>query len=379
MKSVITSIALEQDGDVSHTRRTARLIAKVGGATSRDQIRFATAVSEIARNAVQYGKDGVAEFAFDEGHSNTHLIARVQDHGNGIHALDDLLRNRHQSHRGPGLGLSGSQKLVDAFHVDTDEAGTTIDLTLNLKTDSPVQELANAAAEALVKAAHGSPIEELAEQNRALRDALAEQQFLLREMHHRTKNNLAIIQSLALLQARQSGHEETRRALNDFTGRIQAFANAHNLLHRADDVTEVDLQTHIETLAERLRRAFDQSGVTIETKSEALTVSFDTATEIGLIVNELLTNAVKHAADKAGRADEQRCVQVIASQVGSKIRLTVKDNGPGLDNAKTVLRKSRSLGWKIVEGCVRKLNGSIEVDGTDGLAVSIEFNTHTLQ
>lgn len=376
MKSVVTSIALEQDGDVSHTRRTARLIARVGGAPSRDQIRFATAVSEIARNAVQYGKDGVAEFAFDEGNAKTCLIARVQDHGNGIKALDELLRNRHQSHRGPGLGLSGSQKLVDAFCVDTDEAGTTVELTLNLNTTDAAPDLAQSAAEALVKAAHGSPIEELAEQNRALRDALAEQQFLLREMHHRTKNNLAIIQSLALLQARQSNQEETRRALNDFTGRIQAFANAHNLLHQADNVTEVDLKQHIETLAERLRLAFDESGVSIETRSEALVVSFDTATEIGLIVNELLTNAVKHAADSGGG---QRCVQVIASQAGGKIRLTVKDNGPGLANAETVLRKSRSLGWKIVEGCVRKLNGSIDVDGSDGLSVSIEFNPRQLQ
>ncbi|MCP1198580.1 ATP-binding protein [Notoacmeibacter sp. MSK16QG-6] len=376
MKSVVTSIALEQDGDVSHTRRTARLIAKVGGATSRDQIRFATAVSEIARNAVQYGKDGVAEFAFDEGKSGLCLIARVQDHGNGIEGLDDLLRNRHQSHRGPGLGLSGSQKLVDAFRVNTDEAGTTIDLTLNLGGNDDASDIAKEAAEALVKASHGSPIEELAEQNRALRDALAEQQFLLREMHHRTKNNLAIIQSLALLQARQSSHEETRKALNDFTGRIQAFANAHNLLHQADDVTEVDLQKHIETLAERLRLAIDKSGVSIETQSEALSVSFDTATEIGLIVNELLTNAVKHASSK-GRG--KKCVRVTAAQKGPKIRLTVKDDGPGLDNAETVLRKSRSLGWKIVEGCVRKLNGSIEVDGSDGMAVSIEFNGHSLQ
>lgn len=371
MKSVVTSISLEQDADVSHTRRSARLIAKAGGADSRDQIRFATAVSEIARNAFQYGKEGVAEFSFSDNKQTLSLAVRVQDHGNGIADLANLLRNRHQAHTGPGLGLSGSRKLVDDFTIETGETGTTVDLKLNLKISRSASELAKAAADALVKAAHGSPLEELTEQNRALRDALAAQQYLLREMHHRTKNNLAIIQSLAMMQARQSPSEETRKALTDFTGRIQAFANAHNFLHQAEDVSQVDLKQHIEDLADRLRLAFDQSRIAIEVNCEPLMIWFDTATEIGLVVNELLTNAVKHAtADHAA----ERQVWVDANQVGTKIRLTVRDNGPGIVDAERTLRNSRSLGWKIVQGSVRKLNAALEVDGSDGLSVAIEFN-----
>ena len=370
MKTVVTSISLEQDGDVTHARRTALLIAKVGEAPSRDQIRFATAVSEIARNAFQYGSDGVAEFSFNTTSRGVRLLARVHDRGRGIHDVDAMLRGRHQSHKGPGLGLSGSQKLVDDFVVNTGEAGTIVELGLYLKTANTPADLARIAADALVEATHGSPVEELSEQNRALRDALAEQQFLLREMHHRTKNNLAIIQSLALMQARQSEHEETRNALHDLTGRIQAFANAHNLLHRADDVTQVDMRQHIETLAERLQAALGQSGLDIETESPALPISFDTATELGLIVNELLTNAAKHASGING---DTRLVTITASQVGANIRLIVADNGPGLENAETTLRSSKSLGWKIIEGCVRKLNGTITVDGSDGLSVTVEF------
>ena len=370
MKTVVTSISLEQDGDVTHTRRTALLIAKVGEAPSRDQIRFATAVSEIARNAFQYGESGVAEFSFNDTSRGVRLLARVHDQGKGIADVDAMLRGRHQSHKGPGLGLSGSQKLVDDFVMNTSEAGTVVELGLYLKTAKTPSDLARTAADALVKATHGSPVEELSEQNRALRDALAEQQFLLREMHHRTKNNLAIIQSLALMQARQSEHEETRSALHDLTGRIQAFASAHNLLHRAEDVTHVDMRQHIETLAERLRAALGQSGLEIETESPALLVSFDTATELGLIVNELLTNAAKHAAGKDGAT---HLVRITASQVGANIRLVVADNGPGLADAEMALRSSKSLGWKIIEGCVRKLNGTITVDGSDGLSVTVEF------
>ncbi|MDY8110779.1 histidine kinase dimerization/phosphoacceptor domain -containing protein [Fulvimarina sp. 2208YS6-2-32] len=371
MKSVVTSISLELDGDVTHTRRSALLIAKVAQAPSRDQIRFATAVSEIARNAYQYGENGVAEFSFNTTSRGVRLLARVHDRGHGIRDVDAMLRGRHQSHKGPGLGLSGSQKLVDDFVINTSEAGTIVELALNLKTVNAPVDLARTAAEALVTATHGSPVEELSEQNRALRDALAEQQFLLREMHHRTKNNLAIIQSLALMQARRSEHAETRRALNDLTGRIQAFANAHNLLHRADDVTHVDIREHIETLTERLRVALAQSGLAIETEGPPLLVSFDTATELGLIINELVTNAAKHAPSTN---DRNSVVTITAARVGTKIRLTVADNGIGLANAEETLRASKSLGWKIIEGCVRKLNGSIAVDGSAGLVVDVEFD-----
>lgn len=371
MKAVVTSISLAQDSDVSHARRAARLIAKVGDAPSRDQIRFATAVSEIARNALQYGNGGVAEFSFDETSFGARLLAHIYDRGTGISDLNGMLRGRHQSHNGPGLGLNGSRKLVDDFKVETGRSGTIIDLSLNLKTTLAPVKLAQSAAEALVQATHGSPVEELSEQNRALRDALAEQQFLLREMHHRTKNNLAIIQSLALLQARQSEHEETRTALTELTGRIQAFANAHNLLHQADNVSRVDLKAHIETLAERLRVAFDQSCLTIRTRSDPVTVSFDTATEVGLIVNELLTNARKHASSEGKTG---RVVEVTAHRTGDQILLTVKDNGPGLPDGEAALKASRSLGWKVVEGCVRKLNGTIEVDGSCGLTVVIAFH-----
>ncbi|MER0237060.1 histidine kinase dimerization/phosphoacceptor domain -containing protein [Fulvimarina sp. MAC8] len=370
MKAVVTSISLAQDSDVSHARRAARLIAKVGDAPSRDQIRFATAVSEIARNALQYAEGGVAEFSFDESALGLKLLARIHDKGTGISDIDSMLRGRHQSHKGPGLGLNGSRKLVDDFVVETGRSGTLIDLTLNLKSTLAPVKLAQSAAEALVQAAHGSPVEELSEQNRALRDALAEQQFLLREMHHRTKNNLAIIQSLALLQARQSANEETKTALTELTGRIQAFANAHNLLHQADDVSRVDLKAHIETLAERLRVAFDEGGLTIDIDCEPLTVSFDTATEVGLIVNELLTNARKYAS---GDAEAERKVEVSAEKRDEQIMLCVKDNGPGLPKGADSLKKSRSLGWKVIEGCVRKINGTIEVDGSDGLAVTIAF------
>ena len=365
MKAVVTSIRVERDADVSHTRRTARLAAKVAGAATRDQIRFATAVSEIARNALQYAGGGVAELCFDRIERQVRLVARVHDKGPGIDAIKTLLRARHQAHTGLGLGLSGAQKLVDHFDLKTGASGTVVTLGLHISGSRDTGDLAKATAAALVDAAQGSPMEELAEQNRALRDSLAEQQFLLRELHHRTKNNLAIIQSLATMQARQASSEETQEALAILTNRIQAFANAHNFLHQAEDVTRVDLRQHLCSLADRLSSAFGTEAITIACEIEAIPVPFDTATELALVVNELVTNAVKHAAGPNAR------VEIAAFRDGEALHLKVTDNGPGLDDVDGTFRNSRSLGWRIVEGCARKVNAEIEIDGSDGLSVHL--------
>ncbi len=295
MKAIVTSVRLERDTDVAHVRRSARLAAKSADAAPRDQIRFATAVSEIARNALQYAGGGMVELAFDQKGNIPRLVARIQDRGGGIPDVEAILRGRHQSHTGLGLGLNGSQKLVDSFDLKTGEGGTIVTLGLHLSTARAPRDLAGDAAAALVDVAQGNPIEELAEQNRALRDSLAEQEFLLRELHHRTKNNLSIIQSLATLQARSAASAEAREALNVLTGRIQAFANAHSYLYRAENVAEIDLREHVLGLTDRLGAAFAANHVRIVCDVESVPIGFDMATELALIINELVTNAAKHA------------------------------------------------------------------------------------
>ena len=92
---------------------------------------------------------------------------------------------------------------------------------------------------------------------------------------------------------------------------------------------------------------------------------FDTATELALVVNELVTNAVKHAAGPNAR------VEIAAYRDGEALHLKVTDNGPGLDDVDGTFRNSRSLGWRIVEGCARKVNAEIEIDGSNGLSVHL--------
>ncbi|MEF2073725.1 ATP-binding protein [Consotaella aegiceratis] len=370
MKLVVTSVRIDRDTDVAHTRRTARVAAKASGCNVRDQIRFATAVSEIARNALQYAGGGIAEFSFERRGKRTQLIAKISDGGSGIPSSVNVAGGYNTPHAGGGLGLglSGSRKLVDEFELESGSGGTVATLRLNLEGDLDPATLSHATADAMVGAAKSNPLDELAEQNRALRDSLAQQEFLLRELHHRTKNNLAVIQSLAVMQGRQMQSVEAREAFETLTSRIRAFANAHNFLHRADDVTRIDLMLHIEELANQLSEAFGSSGVKIDCELESVTVPFDMATEIGLIVNELVTNAAKHAFK--GRHDAGRIlIEIYLREPGFVLR--VSDDGPGLIDAEAVLRDSRSLGWRIVQGSARKLNADIEVDGHDGLSITL--------
>ncbi|WP_099867498.1 sensor histidine kinase [Pararhizobium haloflavum] len=369
--AIVTSIRIENDTDVAYVRRTARIVSKSAGTKPRDQARFATAVSEIARNALQYAKNGVAEFSFAFDERTIDLVAKVSDDGPGIERIpdeeDDIVRHR------PGLGIAGSRKLVDAFDIKSGRGGTVATLKVHLGAGAREQldVYLERAKEALGLSAQFSPMEELAEQNRALREAFAQQEFLMRELHHRTKNNLALIGSLATIQARKVQSQEARDELEKLAHRIRAFSSAHTYLHRAEDVTKIELKDHLDQLIGMLSDAFNKENVAIVSDVEGALVESETALDLGLIVNELITNAAKHAHRGAG---QHSTVTVRTRTQGRKLLLSVFDDGPGLPNAEEVLRNSNSLGWRVIESSARKQKASVLIDGSNGLRVDFELD-----
>lgn len=375
MNAIVTSIRIENDTDVAYIRRAARVVSKSAGAKPRDQARFATAVSEIARNALQYAKNGIAEFSFGEGRKGVDLVAKVSDEGPGFPVAPAKASPSGGRATATGLGIAGSRKLVDGFDLTTGPGGTVAVLTLNLDDSAGARSDAYAreAKEALGVSLQFSPMEELAEQNRSLREAFAQQEFLMRELHHRTKNNLALIVSLATLQARNVKSDEAREALQTLAHRIRAFSTAHSYLHRADDVSRIDLKDHLEQLVGMLSDAFTKENIAIAVEVEPVVIDSNHALELGLIVNELITNAAKHATPPPGEA----CTILVSGATlggGDRLRLTVSDNGPGLENAADVLRNSNSLGWRVVQASARKMDGSLSIDGGHGLSVTIEID-----
>lgn len=364
----ITSIRLERDSDVSHARRTARTAVDALGHDLHDQTRFATAVSEIARNALQYGREGQLDFKLDREGRQTLFLAVVNDSGPGIAVLDRVMRGYSPNSQGLGLGLRGAKRISDRFDIQTGQGGTIVTLGLRIQSHENLPALANRIAKALTEAARRNPIDELTEQNRALRDALARQAFLQRELHHRTKNNLAIIRSLASMQARQVETEEAKEALLSLAGRVHALGLVHSFLHHADASGQIDLRDYLEELVGTLQQAMGREGVEMACEVEPLSLEPDRAVEIGIVVNELVTNALKHARPNGS---DRLAVRIHARAVQDQLRVTVGDNGRPAENAECKLRSSGSMGMRVVEASARKLRASIEFNAGRGLSATL--------
>lgn len=166
---------LESEHDVVTARQRAREIAAGLGFDNQDQTRIATAVSEIARNAVSYGGKGYAEFAVEDGPEGGRLTVHVSDTGAGIPDLQEVMEGGYRSRTGMGLGISGARRLMDQFDIESGPAGTRVWLSKRLPTRAPAtpERLERLGRELAREAPHGA-FEELRHENRELLRAMDE-------------------------------------------------------------------------------------------------------------------------------------------------------------------------------------------------------------
>ena len=192
-----------------------------------------------------------------------------------------------------------------------------------------------------------------------LRDSLREKEALLREIHHRVKNNLQVITSLLRLEAGRSAEPATKVALQDMQGRIRSMALLHETLYRSADFACVDMADYLRQLATQLHRAQNTrpGAVRLQLDLEPVTLEAERAIPCGLVVNELLTNSLKHAFPD-GRTGEVRIA--LHPRPDGRVHLEVGDNGTGLP-ADLDERRQRSLGLQLVSDLVRQLQGTLEV------------------
>ncbi len=217
----------------------------------------------------------------------------------------------------------------------------------------------------------------LRENARILKELLAEKEVLLREVHHRVKNNLAVIVGLINLQQHAPGRLPDAALLPELGRRIRAIAILHEMLYQSENLSKIKLQEYFQSLAASLRESFAiRDGVQILVDAGEITVSLDTAVPCGLIVNELVTNAFKHAFP-AGAARPPGApppvIKVQAAQANGECLLTVADNGCGLP-AGMDWSASPTLGLRLVSMLAQKqLQGAIEVDRAAGTVFRIRF------
>ncbi|MCX6560756.1 MAG: PAS domain S-box protein [Candidatus Aminicenantes bacterium] len=214
-------------------------------------------------------------------------------------------------------------------------------------------------------------IDSMKQAEESIRASLREKEVLLREVHHRVKNNMQVISSLFNLQAGHTLNEDGRAILKEAQARIRAISLVHEKLYQSADLSRIDLGGYLNSLAIHLVHFYrPQPGlVRLETDLEEATLGITSAIPCGLLLNELISNALKHAFAQ-NRAGVIRIG--LKHGPGDLIVIRVADDGIGFPEDLD-FRKSDSLGLQIVNLLAGQLNATIELDRTNGTAFTLTF------
>jgi PAS domain S-box-containing protein len=214
-------------------------------------------------------------------------------------------------------------------------------------------------------------ITERREAENRLRESLQEKELLLREIHHRVKNNLQVISSLFNLQAQTINDPKVLAALKESHNRVRSMGLVHHVMYQAADFAAIDLVDYVQTLTRSLYRSYavDPEAVLLSVDIAHVRLGIDAAIPCGLIINELVSNALRHAYPEGRRGTLS---VTLAHNSDGTHTLTVRDDGIGLPPDLTI-PPAATLGLALVETLSRQLEGTLWIDRTEGTAVSVRF------
>ena len=212
---------------------------------------------------------------------------------------------------------------------------------------------------------------EIEQQKALIQTSLGEKETLLREIHHRVKNNLQIISSLLDIQSANIQDENVLSSIQEGQSRVQAMSLIHQNLYQSEHLSNVDIENYLKELVAYLSNMFVGEDKSIEVHVDAANINFDidTAIPLGLIVNELVSNAYKYAFEKHGKG--QISIH-IKSLNDSDYELEVKDDGKGFPEGFDE-KKTKSLGLKLVRILSRQLRGSFSAKSDNGAKFTVKF------
>ncbi len=191
---------------------------------------------------------------------------------------------------------------------------------------------------------------------------------LFAELNHRVKNNLATVAAMLSMQAR-SGSPAVREQLMKAVDRIHSIADLHALLYRNGDIGDLEVCAYLEEIGTRLREALlKDRPVVLELHCDPIVLPIDDAVSLGVVINELVTNASKHAfpGDRAGR------IEVRLTQAGEALALLVRDDGAG--GVKAAAQETEGLGMRLVRSMASGLGGELELVDGPGTTVQLVFH-----
>jgi len=228
-----------------------------------------------------------------------------------------------------------------------------------------------------VKYYYDGVIDDISERKRAeetIKASLKEKEILLKEVHHRVKNNLQVISSLLSLQSQHIKNRQAREMFQESRNRVRSMALIHEKLYGSDDFARVDFSGYIQGLARGLYRSYgvDPERIGLDVQVEEVSLGIDLAVPCGLIINELMANALKYAFPPSWEGRARIGISVRADGDG-EIELILKDNGVGMPQ-NFDLRKTDSLGLYLVVILVEdQLEGEITLDRRGGATFQIKF------
>lgn len=201
-----------------------------------------------------------------------------------------------------------------------------------------------------------------------LQASVDEQKVLLKEVHHRVKNNLSIISSLLNLQANKAKDDYHKSLFNESRNRLNSIAAVHQLLYQSKSFSSVDIQKYLEEILANLNASFSVANKKINIKKQIESVQLDVskAIPLALIVNELVTNSYKHAFKNM----KEGAIEISLDEKANIIRLKISDNGPGYDASAA---SGSSVGLEIIQGLVSQIDGQMEYSNQEGSSHEISF------
>ena len=222
----------------------------------------------------------------------------------------------------------------------------------------------------------GEDITERKQAEEKIIESLREKEILLKEIHHRVKNNLQIISSLLKLQADSINDEQVKESFRESQQRIVAMASVHTQLYESQTFAAISFADYVQDMTRQLLQAYktDTAAIGLVINIEEIMLPIDSAIPCGLLINELITNALKYAFPEARKGE----ITIEAQQTENGVRLIFADNGIGLPND-VDFHTTETLGLRLVQMLVKQLDGSIELSLEKGTRYVIQFKPATNQ
>ncbi len=407
MTTQILKVAVQAEHDLVLVRQRTRQLAEQLGLAGSPRTRLATAVSEIARNAYQYGHGGHVAFLVESA-PVPRLLVRVEDSGPGINHLDEIMQGRYRSTTGLGLGLSGARRLVDYFDIETtEERGTSV--TLGFDLPGPVldvQELLD-GVDILTRTSPGNPFGEVLQQNqellraqgdlvevnRKLGESQAAKDRFLAMLGHELRNLLNALRSSQEVIKRRPD-ENLRRRMEDVAslqiehlGRlVDDLLDASRMIRGTLEVQRrpLDLVTEVGHTVEAWRDEIEGRDLQLQfiAPEDPVWVLAD-PTRIAQIVGNLISNSSKFT-------DPGGCIKVLVQAGETMATLELIDDGCGMEEqhlqqvfepfSQTSEARKRmvgglGLGLAIVKALVEAHEGSLEAH-SDGMGRGLTLTLH---